>query len=66
MTDTLKDKEYRYMVNPDGPGSTWVHPAEVQLCSPSWVDCTDMSDAEFYAFILSSITSWASPPNQTS
>jgi hypothetical protein len=44
---TLQDKGYRYIKR--GDAFTWAHPLEVQ---PGDVDCTDMTDAEFEAFVI--------------
>lgn len=46
----LKAEGFRFLVNPDGKGCDWIHPAEVNT-RPGWTDCTDMNDAEFDAFM---------------
>lgn len=45
---TLQDQGFRYVMR--GSVFTWVHPTEVL---PTDVDCSDMSDAEFEAFVQS-------------
>jgi hypothetical protein len=48
---TLQDHGFRFMVNQDRKGCDWIHPAEVSLKAADWIDCTDMNDAEFDAFM---------------
>lgn len=43
---TLRDQGFRFVKR--GADFKWVHPADVQ---PSDVDCSDMSDDEFAAFV---------------
>lgn len=55
---TLAEQGFRFLVNPSSGDTSlffyWVHPAEVeQRIASGWKDCTDMSDAEYEAFISS-------------
>lgn len=43
----LREQGFRFVQR--GAEFKWVHPADVQ---PSDVDCSDMSDEEFAAFVL--------------
>lgn len=46
----LKSQGYRFMVSQDRKESDWIHQLEVAN-RPGWIDCTDMDDAEFDAFM---------------
>jgi hypothetical protein len=45
--NTLRDEGYRYIKR--GEAFQWTHPLEVE---PGDFDCTDMTDAEFEAFVI--------------
>jgi hypothetical protein len=50
MAKTLQDQGYRYIKR--GEEFKWAHPAEVM---PADVDCTDMTDDEFEAFVIAGV-----------
>lgn len=42
----------RFLVSPDGQQAVCRHQLDIPLCGPhGWHDCTDMTDAEFDAFV---------------
>lgn len=45
---SLKAQGFRYVVSPDRKLSKWAHPADMPK---DWIDCTDMTDAQFDAFM---------------
>jgi hypothetical protein len=47
----LRQQGNRFMVSPDQKQAEWIHPAELADRAAGWTDCTDMSDAEFDAFM---------------
>lgn len=49
---TLKDQGFRFCAAPNGTDYRWVHPAERATLFADWIDCTDMSDAQFESFVL--------------
>lgn len=46
---TLKDEGWRYVCR-GHRDFRWIHPLEML---PSYIDCTDMSDSEFQALVIS-------------
>jgi len=42
----------QYYASPDRGEYRWLHPLEQPLNYPGWIDCSDMDDAEFEAFVL--------------
>lgn len=48
---SLREQGYRFMVSRDRKHAEWLHPLEVSESGVDWVDCTDMNDAEFDAFM---------------
>jgi hypothetical protein len=50
-TMTRKDQGYRFLVSQDRKAAGWAQPAEIAAHAASLIDCTDMDDAEFDAFM---------------
>ena len=48
---SLREQGFRFMVSPDRKQANWVHPVDVAINCPDWIDCTEMSDDEFDAFM---------------
>ncbi len=48
---SLLSEGFRYMASPDRNTFRWIAPAVRREFYADWTDCTDMSDAEFEAFV---------------
>jgi hypothetical protein len=49
---SLRDQGFRLMGNKELNKVDWTHPAEAVRLGAGWVDCTDMTDAEFETYII--------------
>lgn len=48
---TLASEGFRFCASPDRSVFRWIPPAERAAPYPDWIDCTDMDDAQFEAFV---------------
>jgi hypothetical protein len=52
MKMTLSQIGFRFLVSPSRVKGEWHHPSAVaQLVAVGWIDCTDMTDAQFETFM---------------
>ena len=45
------DNGCRFYANPERTEYRWLHPLEQPIFQPGWIDCTDMTDTQFEAFV---------------
>lgn len=48
----LKEQGFRFLISEDRKDYDWVHPSEIPGSKRAdWVDCTEMTNAEFDTFM---------------
>lgn len=51
MALTLRDQGFGFYASPSRQQYRWMHPTDKAMFYGDWIDCTDMNDDEFAAFV---------------